>query len=63
MILSKYLLVNAPSIFVIVLLVKVSDYRECKLMFVKDNLVSRTSDDIEGTEKKSVLAYIERWII
>ena len=54
---------NAPSTFVIVLRVRVSDYREFKLMFVKDNLVSYTSDDIEGTEKKSVLAYIERWII
>ena len=54
---------NAPSTFVIVLLVRVSDYREYKLMFVKDNLVSHTSDDIEGTKKKSVLVYIERWII
>ena len=51
---------NAPSIFFIALLVRVSDYRECKPMFVKDNLASRTSDDIEGTKKKSVLAYIER---
>ena len=51
---------NAPSIFFIALLVRVSDYRESKPMFVKDNLASRTSDDIEGTKKKSVLAYIER---
>ena len=51
---------NTPSTFVVVLLVRVSDCRECKPMFVKDNLASRTSDDIEGTKKKSVLAYIER---
>ena len=63
MIISKYLCVNAPSTFVVVLLVRVSDCRECKLMFVKDSLLSCTSDDIEGTEKKSVLAYIERWVI
>ena len=60
MILLKYLWMNAPSIFFIVLLVRVSDYRECKPMFVKDNLAIRTSDDIEGTKKKSVLIYVER---
>ena len=56
MILLKYLWINAPSIFFIALLVRVSDYRECKPMFVKDNLAIRTSDDIEGTKKKSVFS-------
>ena len=57
---SRYHRLSAPSTFVVVLFLRVPDYWECKLMFVKDSLVRNIGSRV-APHGRSALVYIERW--